>query len=109
MGGRADRRTDEIYVSRQRSGGYLASYTYKVHYNKAKKVTFYSLFFRYVGNLDQGVSEELLMAVFSHVGPVRSCKIIQEVDFYSHFYSKIHLKYRAAIGAENLSPKPSCI
>ncbi|XP_064077618.1 uncharacterized protein LOC135195290 [Macrobrachium nipponense] len=33
---------------------------------------------RYVGNLDSGASEELLMAVFSHIGPVRSCKLIHE-------------------------------
>ncbi|XP_063852773.1 uncharacterized protein LOC135095690 [Scylla paramamosain] len=32
----------------------------------------------YVGNLDAGASEELLMAVFSHIGPVRSCKLIHE-------------------------------
>nr|XP_045614202.1 proline-rich protein 12-like [Procambarus clarkii] len=32
----------------------------------------------YVGNLDSGASEELLMAVFSHIGPVRSCKLIHE-------------------------------
>ncbi|XP_068208311.1 uncharacterized protein [Palaemon carinicauda] len=33
---------------------------------------------KYVGNLDSGASEELLMAVFSHIGPVRSCKLIHE-------------------------------
>ncbi|XP_069982919.1 polyadenylate-binding protein 1-B-like isoform X2 [Penaeus vannamei] len=34
----------------------------------------------YVGNLDAGASEELLMAVFSHIGPVRSVKLIHEEE-----------------------------
>ncbi|EGI69050.1 hypothetical protein G5I_02220 [Acromyrmex echinatior] len=32
----------------------------------------------YVGNLDHVVSEDLLYALFSHIGSVRSCKIIRE-------------------------------
>ncbi|KAG7190395.1 hypothetical protein KM043_006501 [Ampulex compressa] len=32
----------------------------------------------YVGNLDHTVSEDLLCALFSHIGVVRGCKIIRE-------------------------------
>lgn len=32
----------------------------------------------YVGNLDVSVSEELLIALFSQMGAVKSCKIIRE-------------------------------
>nr|AAL48083.1 RE71384p [Drosophila melanogaster] len=32
----------------------------------------------YVGNLDSSVSEDLLIALFSTMGPVKSCKIIRE-------------------------------
>ncbi|XP_037947804.1 nucleolysin TIAR-like [Teleopsis dalmanni] len=32
----------------------------------------------YVGNLDASVSEELLIALFSSMGPVKNCKIIRE-------------------------------
>ena len=32
----------------------------------------------YVGNLDASVSEELLITLFSKMGPVKSCKIIRE-------------------------------
>ncbi|XP_004533644.1 nucleolysin TIAR isoform X1 [Ceratitis capitata] len=32
----------------------------------------------YVGNLDGSVSEELLIALFSQMGPVKNCKIIRE-------------------------------
>ncbi|XP_064466062.1 nucleolysin TIAR-like isoform X3 [Ornithodoros turicata] len=32
----------------------------------------------YVGNLDSAVTEELLLAVFAQIGPVKGCKIIHE-------------------------------
>lgn len=32
----------------------------------------------YVGNLDGSVSEDLLVALFGKMGPVKSCKIIRE-------------------------------
>ncbi|XP_011158295.1 uncharacterized protein LOC105194872 [Solenopsis invicta] len=42
----------------------------------------------YVGNLDHAVSEDLLCALFSHIGSVRSCKIIREIPIplvlYAH-------------------------
>uniref|UniRef100_A0A0A9XGX8 Nucleolysin TIAR n=1 Tax=Lygus hesperus TaxID=30085 RepID=A0A0A9XGX8_LYGHE len=46
----------------------------------------------YVGNLDHSVSEELLCALFSQIGPVKGCKVIREpgndpyafVDFTNH-------------------------
>jgi len=38
--------------------------------------------FRYVGNLDHVVSEDLLCALFSHIDSVRSCKIIREVSLF---------------------------
>ncbi|KYN10815.1 hypothetical protein ALC57_17015 [Trachymyrmex cornetzi] len=38
----------------------------------------------YVGNLDHVVSEDLLCALFSHIGSVRSCKIIREDCSQSH-------------------------
>lgn len=34
---------------------------------------------RYVGNLDASVSEDLVCALFSQIGPVKGCKIIREV------------------------------
>jgi RNA recognition motif-containing protein len=36
--------------------------------------------FRYVGNLDASVSEDLVCALFSQIGPVKGCKIIREVS-----------------------------
>ncbi|XP_011633443.1 nucleolysin TIA-1-like [Pogonomyrmex barbatus] len=38
----------------------------------------------YVGNLDRAVSEDLLCALFSHIGIVRSCKIIREKHTHVH-------------------------
>ncbi|KAG8176959.1 hypothetical protein JTE90_010229 [Oedothorax gibbosus] len=32
----------------------------------------------YVGNLDPSVTEELILALFGQIGPVKGCKIIQE-------------------------------
>ncbi|KDR08836.1 Nucleolysin TIAR [Zootermopsis nevadensis] len=32
----------------------------------------------YVGNLDASVSEDLVCALFSQIGPVKGCKIIRE-------------------------------
>jgi len=36
--------------------------------------------FRYVGNLDPAVTEDLLMALFGQIGQCKSCKIINEVS-----------------------------
>lgn len=38
--------------------------------------------FRYVGNLDPTVTEELILALFGQIGPVKGCKIIQEVSCF---------------------------
>jgi len=48
----------------------------------------------YVGNLDPSVNEDMVMAIFGQMGPVRGCKMIREsihggdpycfVDFHSH-------------------------
>ena len=46
----------------------------------------------YVGNLDTGVTEDLIMAVFNQIGNVKGCKIIREpgndpycfVEFQNH-------------------------
>lgn len=38
------------------------------------------LIFSYVGNLDPTVTEELILALFGQIGPVKGCKIIQEVS-----------------------------
>lgn len=35
---------------------------------------------RYVGNLDPSVTEELILALFGQIGPVKGCKIIHEVS-----------------------------
>ncbi|GIY25035.1 RRM domain-containing protein [Caerostris darwini] len=32
----------------------------------------------YVGNLDPTVTEDLILALFGQIGPVKGCKIIQE-------------------------------
>lgn len=36
----------------------------------------------YVGNLDPSVTEELIMALFGQMGPVKGCKIIREMPHY---------------------------
>lgn len=40
---------------------------------------------RYVGNLDASVSEDLVCALFSQIGPVKGCKIIREVSVLCAF------------------------
>ena len=35
--------------------------------------------FRYVGNLDPSVTEELIVVLFGQIGTVKGCKIIHEV------------------------------
>ena len=35
---------------------------------------------RYVGNLHPSVTEELILALFSQIGPCKGCKIIHEVS-----------------------------
>lgn len=41
---------------------------------------FYHFSFSYVGNLDPTVTEDLILALFGQIGPVKGCKIIQEVS-----------------------------
>ncbi|XP_076668993.1 nucleolysin TIAR-like [Andrena cerasifolii] len=42
----------------------------------------------YVGNLDQSVSEDLLCALFSHIGVIRGCKIIRERHRRGHAFGE---------------------
>jgi RNA recognition motif-containing protein len=44
---------------------------------------------RYVGNLDTSVSEDLVCALFSQIGPVKGCKIIREVRVSYVFYVRL--------------------
>ena len=39
--------------------------------------------YRYVGNLDPSVTEELIMVLFGQIGTVKGCKIIHEVKSQS--------------------------
>ncbi|XP_021938861.1 nucleolysin TIAR-like isoform X1 [Zootermopsis nevadensis] len=44
----------------------------------------------YVGNLDASVSEDLVCALFSQIGPVKGCKIIREVSLCISSFTKVH-------------------
>jgi RNA recognition motif-containing protein len=44
---------------------------------------------RYVGNLDASVSEDLVCALFSQIGPVKGCKIIREVRVLYGFIASL--------------------
>jgi len=39
-----------------------------------------------VGNLDASVSEDLVCALFSQIGPVKGCKIIREVRWLPYTF-----------------------
>ncbi|GFG40599.1 hypothetical protein Cfor_06636, partial [Coptotermes formosanus] len=43
----------------------------------------------YVGNLDASVSEDLVCALFSQIGPVKGCKIIREVRVLYGFIASL--------------------
>ncbi|GFY02522.1 uncharacterized protein TNCV_3504021 [Trichonephila clavipes] len=52
----------------------------------------------YVGNLDPTVTEELILALFGQIGPVKGCKIIQEKRYYYkklQVFPKLEKKYHA--------------
>lgn len=58
----------------------------------------------YVGNLDQAVTETLIMALFGQIGPVKSCKIIKEPggsDPYCFVEFANHQAAAAALTAMN--------
>lgn len=57
----------------------------------------------YVGNLDQSVTEDLLLALFGQIGLVRSCKIIRETgnDPYAFLEFESHQSAATALGAMN--------
>ncbi|XP_024875439.1 nucleolysin TIAR isoform X1 [Temnothorax curvispinosus] len=57
----------------------------------------------YVGNLDHAVSEDLLCALFSHIGSVTSCKIIREPgsDAYAFVEFEDHVTASAALTTLN--------
>ncbi|XP_011878852.1 PREDICTED: nucleolysin TIAR-like [Vollenhovia emeryi] len=57
----------------------------------------------YVGNLDHAVSEDLLCALFSHIGSVRSCKVIREPgnDAYAFVEFVDHVTASAALTTLN--------
>lgn len=57
----------------------------------------------YVGNLDASVSEELLCALFSQMGPVKGCKIIREPgnDPYAFVEFTNHQSAATALAAMN--------
>ena len=57
----------------------------------------------YVGNLDTGVTEDLIMAVFNQIGNVKGCKIIREPgnDPYCFVEFAHHQAASAAITAMN--------
>jgi len=57
----------------------------------------------YVGNLDNSVTEELIMALFSQIGPVKGCKIIREPgnDPYCFVEFQHHQAANAGLTAMN--------
>ncbi|XP_021938862.1 nucleolysin TIAR-like isoform X2 [Zootermopsis nevadensis] len=57
----------------------------------------------YVGNLDASVSEDLVCALFSQIGPVKGCKIIREPgnDPYAFVEFTDHQGAAAALAAMN--------
>jgi len=57
----------------------------------------------YVGNLDASVSEDLLCALFSQMGPVKGCKIIREAgnDPYAFVEYTNHQSASTALAAMN--------
>ncbi|XP_067209441.1 nucleolysin TIAR-like isoform X2 [Linepithema humile] len=57
----------------------------------------------YIGNLNYAVSEDLLFALFSHIGIVKSCKIIREPgnDCYAFVEFADHIAASAALTALN--------
>ncbi|XP_018313549.1 nucleolysin TIAR isoform X2 [Mycetomoellerius zeteki] len=57
----------------------------------------------YVGNLDHVVSEDLLCALFSNMGSVRSCEIIRELggDTYAFVEFEDHITVSAALTTLN--------
>lgn len=61
-----------------------ASTTYRLQTRLLSKNRYllFLISFRYVGNLDPTVTEELILALFGQIGPVKGCKIIQEVGYF---------------------------
>ena len=58
----------------------------------------------YVGNLDFSVTEELILALFGQIGPVKGCKIIREPgggDPYCFVEFTHHAAASAALTAMN--------
>ncbi|XP_063231079.1 nucleolysin TIAR [Bacillus rossius redtenbacheri] len=57
----------------------------------------------YVGNLDTSVTDDLLCALFSHIGPVKGCKIIREPgnDPYAFLEFMTHQGAATALAAMN--------
>jgi nucleolysin TIA-1/TIAR len=57
----------------------------------------------YVGNLDHSVTEELICALFSQMGPVKSCKVIRDSgsDPYAFVEYQHHSAAATALGAMN--------
>ena len=58
----------------------------------------------YVGNLDHSVTEELILALFGQIGPVKGCKIIREPgggDPYCFVEFTHHAAASAALTAMN--------
>jgi len=57
----------------------------------------------YVGNLDHQVTDELIMALFNQIGPVKGCKIIREPgnDPYCFVEFQHHHAASAALTAMN--------
>ncbi|GLH03209.1 Nucleolysin TIAR [Gryllus bimaculatus] len=54
----------------------------------------------YVGNLDASVSEDLVCALFSQIGPVKGCKIIRESSFPPHPFRRSKLSFSLHFVAE---------
>ena len=75
----------------------------------------------YVGNLDFSVTEELILALFGQIGPVKGCKIIREpgggdpycfVEFTHHAAASAALtamNRRVCLGKEMKVNCPQCL
>ena len=51
----------------------------------------------YVGNLDNTVTEELILALFNQIGPVKGCKIIREPGNDPYCFVEFQRRYNAVV------------
>eukprot|EP00095_Tigriopus_kingsejongensis_P000528 snap_masked-scaffold356_size197960-processed-gene-0.11 protein:Tk00528 transcript:snap_masked-scaffold356_size197960-processed-gene-0.11-mRNA-1 annotation:"nucleolysin tiar" len=63
----------------------------------------------YVGNLDQSVTEELILALFGSIGPVKGCKIIREPTGHDPYCFVEFTNHAAALAALTAMNRRTCL